>query len=106
MRNPAVPQAGVEDGFLLLRVDDRDNEINDVARGAELARIALRAQHRKQIFEGVAEALAVIVGELVNNLEEALERLGVAVRQVGVFEDVTEKRRDAGVFGHLGMPSP
>ena len=93
---------GVEDGLVLLRVDDRDDEINDVARGAELAGIALRAEHGEQILEGVAEALAVVVVELVDDLEEGLERLGVAVRQVGVLEDVAEERRDAGVLRHLG----
>jgi len=44
----------------------------------------------------------VVVAELVDDLEEGLERLGIAVRQVGVLEDVAEERRDAGVFGHLG----
>ena len=34
---------GVEDGLALLRGDDFDHEIDDVARGAELAGIALRA---------------------------------------------------------------
>ena len=35
-------------------------------------------------------------------LRKALERLGVAVGQVGVLEDVAEERRDAGVLRHLG----
>ena len=73
-----------------------------MARGAELAGIALRAEDGEQILEGVAEALAVVVAELVDDLEKGLERLGVAVREVGVFEDVAEEERDAGVFGHLG----
>jgi len=37
MRKPAVPQGGVEDGLVFSRGDDLDHEINDVARGAELA---------------------------------------------------------------------
>ena len=61
-----------------------------------------RAEDGEQILEGVAEALAVVVAELVDDLEEGLERFGVAVGQVGVLEDVAEQRRDAGVFGHLG----
>ncbi len=93
---------GVEDGFALQRSDDLDHEIDDVARGAELAGIALRAEDAEQILEGVAEALAVVVAELVDDLEEGPERLGVAVRQVGVLEDVAKERRDAGVLGHLG----
>ena len=35
-------------------------------------------------------------------LRKALERLGVAVGQIGVLEDVAEERRDAGVLRHLG----
>ena len=50
-----------------------------MARGAELARIALAAEDAKQILEGVAEAFAVVVAELVDDLEEGLERLGVSV---------------------------
>ena len=61
---------GVEDGLVLLRVDDRDDEVDDVARGAELAGIALRAEDGEQVLEGVAEALAVVVAELVDDLEE------------------------------------
>ena len=93
---------GVEDGLPLLRIDDADDEINDVARGAELAGIALGAEDEEQILEGIAEALAVVVAELVDDLEEGLEGLGVAVREVGVFEDGAEERWDAGVLGHLG----
>ncbi|OQB85486.1 MAG: hypothetical protein BWX86_02813 [Verrucomicrobia bacterium ADurb.Bin122] len=93
---------GVEDGLALLRGDELDDEIDDVARGAELAGVALGAEDGEQVFEGVAEALGVVVGELVDDLEEGLERLGVAVREVGVFEDVAEERREAGVFRHLG----
>ena len=44
----------------------------------------------------------MVVAELVDDLEEGLERLGVAVWEVGVLEDVAEERGDAGVFGHLG----
>jgi len=58
---PGSAAGRVKYGFILLRVDDFDHEIDDVARGAELAGIALAAEHREQIFEGVAEALAVVV---------------------------------------------
>jgi hypothetical protein len=88
---------GVEDGLALLRGEHLDHEIDDVARRAELAGIALTAQHAQQILEGVAQALAVVVGKFLDDLEEGLERLGVAVRQVGVFENVAKQRRDAGV---------
>ena len=97
-----MPQAGSSMVSFFFGVDDLDHEIDDVARGAELAGIALGAEHGEQILEGVAEALAVVVAELVDDLEEGLERLGVAVGQVGVLEDVAEERRDAGVLRHLG----
>ncbi len=44
----------------------------------------------------------MIVAEFVDDLEKGLERLGIAVREIGVLEDVAEQRRDAGVFGHPG----
>ena len=92
----------VEHGLGLLRVDDLDHEIDDVARGAELPGVALGAEHGEQILEGIAQAFAVVVVELVDDLEEHLERFRVAVGQIGVLEDVAEEQRDAGVLRHLG----
>ena len=71
-----------------------------MARGAELAGVALAAEHGEQVFEGVAEAFGVVVGEAVDFLEEGAQRFRVAVGQVGVLEDVAEERGDAGVFVH------
>ena len=102
MRKPAVPQAGSRTVSVFFGSTIGDHEIDDVARGAELAGVALGAEDGEQILEGVAEAFAVVVGELVDDLEEDLERFGVAIRQVGVLEDVAEERRDAGVLRHLG----
>ena len=99
---PGGAAGGVEDGLVLLRGEDLDHEINDVARGAELTGIALGAEDAEEILEGVAEALAVVVAELVADFEEGLERLGVAVWEVCVLEDVAKKRRNARVLWHLG----
>ena len=44
----------------------------------------------------------MVVGELVNDFEKGLECLGVAVRQVGILEDVAEQERDAGILRHFG----
>ena len=41
-----------------------------MARGTELAGIALRAEDGEEILEGVAEAFGVVVAELVDDLEE------------------------------------
>ena len=71
------------------------------AGGAELAGVALRTKHGEQILEGVAESFAVVVVELVNDLEKHLERLRVAVGQIGILEHVAKKGRDAGIFRHL-----
>ena len=90
----------VEQAFVLFRVDQFDHEVDDVARRAELAGVALAAEHGEQVFEGVAEALRVVVGEAVDFLEEGAQRFRVAVGQVGVLEDVAEERGDAGVFVH------
>ena len=54
---------GVEDFVAGLRVETGDDEINDVARGAELAVLALRAGALQEVFKGVAEFLAVRVGK-------------------------------------------
>jgi len=35
---------GIEDGFVFARVDECDHEVDDVARGAKLAGIALRSE--------------------------------------------------------------
>ena len=93
---------GIEHGLVLLRVDDGHDEVDDMPRGAELSRVSLGAEDGEQIFEGVAEALGVVVLELVDDLEERPQRFRVAIGQVGVLEDVAEEQRDAGVFRHLG----
>lgn len=70
---------GIEHGLILLGVQDRDDEINDVARGAELPGIALGAEHREQVLECIAQSLGVIVGELIDDLEEGAKGLWIAV---------------------------
>ncbi len=72
-----------------------------MARGAELARVALGAQNAEQIFVGVAEFFAMTVGEIVDFLEKELQRFRVAVRQEHAPEDVAEELRDVFVLVHL-----
>ena len=43
----------------------------------------------------------MVVGELVDDFQEALERLGITVGEVGVLKDVAEEGGDAGVLRHL-----
>jgi hypothetical protein len=93
---------GVEEDLFLPWGQDLNDELDDVPRGAELAGISLRSEDGEEILEGVAEALAVIVGELVDDLQEALEGLGITVGEVGVLEDVSEEGWDAGILRHLG----
>ena len=83
---------------MLLGIDDGHDEVDDVARGAELAGVALGAHHRQQVFEGVPQPLRVVVFELVDDLQKRAQGLRVAVGQVGVIEDAAEQRRDAGVL--------
>ena len=47
----------VEHGVVLVRVHNRHDKVDDVARGAELAGVALRIHDREQILEGVAQPL-------------------------------------------------
>ena len=73
-----------------------------MARGAELPGVALCAEDREQILKGVSQPFGVIVGEIVDDLEERSQRLRVAVGKKGVVEDVSEQRRDARVLRHSG----
>ena len=68
MRNPAVPQAGVQYRVVLLWVHYGNDEVDDVARSAELTSIALGSKYREQILEGIAQPLRVVVCKLVNDL--------------------------------------
>ena len=45
---------GVKEDLFLPWGKDLDDEVDDVSRGAELAGISLRSEHRKQVLEGVA----------------------------------------------------
>ena len=76
-----MPQAGSSTVSFFFGSTTCDDEVDDVARGAELPGVALGAEHGEQILEGVAQPLAVVVVELVDDLEEELERLRVAVGQ-------------------------
>src|SRR5690606_29739571 len=69
-------------------------------RRAELPGIALAAHDAQQVLEGIAELLAVVIRELVDPLEELTQRGRVAVREVGVLEDVPEQLWQAGVLLH------
>lgn len=99
---PGGAAGGVEDGFVLLGPDDGDHEVDDVAGGAELAGVALGAHDGEEVLESVAEVFGVGVLELVDGLEEELEGLGVAVREVGVLEDVAEELGEVGIEGQAG----
>ena len=51
-----------------------------MCRGStELPGVALGAEDGEQVLEGVAEPLRVVVGELVDDLEEGAQGFGVAV---------------------------
>ena len=101
-QKPGGATSGIEDDFAFFWSHHLDHEIDDVARGAELPGVPLRAEDGEQILEGIAEAFAVVVGEFVDDFEKCLERFGVAIREVGVLKDVPEQRRDAGVLRHFG----
>ncbi|HUY33545.1 MAG TPA: hypothetical protein VMV69_12420 [Pirellulales bacterium] len=83
------------------RINDGHDEVDDVARRAELARVALRAEHAQQVLVGVAKPFAVVVSEAVDLLEEQIERFRVAVGQEDAFEDVAEELGDVLVLVHL-----
>ena len=74
-----------------------------MARGAELPGVALTAQHREQIFEGIAQPLAVIVSEAVDLAQEAAQRFGITIGQVGVAEDRAEQLGQLGILHHPGQ---
>ncbi len=45
---------GVKDGFVFLRVHHRNDEINNMTRGAKLSGVALRTENVEQMFVGVS----------------------------------------------------
>ncbi len=55
--------SGIKNRVGLLRVNDTDDEVDDVPRRTKLSGIALAAENRKQVFKRVAEPFAVIVCE-------------------------------------------
>ena len=61
---------GIENGLVLLGIDNLDHEVDDVPRRAELSRVALAPEHRQEVLEGVAQALGVVVLELSYGLQE------------------------------------
>ena len=61
---------GVEEAFLFPRGEDLDDEVDDVSGGAELAGVALRSEDGEEVLEGVAEPLAVVVGEVVDDFQK------------------------------------
>ena len=73
-----------------------------MARGAELPGVALGAHDGEQVLERVAQAFGVVVFELVDDLQEFAQGLGVPVGKVGVVENVAKERRDAGVLWDPG----
>ena len=74
-RNPAVPQAGSRTVSSILRVQNGNHEVDDVARGAELPGVTLRAEDGEQVLEGVAQALGMIVGEGVDGFLRKARRV-------------------------------
>ncbi len=76
---PGGAARGVQHNLVLLRVHHLDDKVDDVARGAELSGVALRAQDGQQVLKGVAQTLGVVVTELVNDFQERAQRLGVAI---------------------------
>ena len=92
---------GIKDGLGLLRVNHGDDEVNNMARSAELAGIALRAKHGKQVLKRVTEAFAVVVAEAINFLEEQVEGFGIAIRQEHTLKNIAEQLGDVLVFVHL-----
>ena len=90
----------VEQRFVLLGIDDGDDEVDDMAWGSELSRVALGTEDGEQVLESVSQTLRVVVAELVDDLEEGPQRLRVAIGQVGIFEDVAEERGDARILRH------
>src|SRR5690348_9618248 len=91
----------VEHDLILLRSDNLNDKIDNVARSAKLPGIALRSKDGKQILKGIAKTFTMVVGELIDNFEKGFERLGIAIGKISIFENIAEERRNARVFGHL-----
>ena len=99
-QEPSRAAGRIENSLVFLGVNDGDHEVDDMARRAKLPGVALRAEDREQIFKGVAQPLAVIIRELVDDREEGAQGLRVAVGKIGIVEDAAEQQRNARVFRH------
>ena len=75
----------VEQRFVLLGIDDGDDEVDDMAWGSELSRVALGTEDGEQVLESVSQTLRVVVAELVDDIEEGPQRLRVTIGQVDVL---------------------
>ena len=78
-------------GLILLRVNDADDKVDDVARRTKLSGIPLTAEDREKILKGISQLLAVIIRESVDLLEKKIERFRIAVWQVS-REALLQKR--------------
>ena len=76
-----------------------------MAWSAELSRVALGTEDGEQVLESVSQTFRVVVAEFVDDLEEGPQRLGVAIGQIGIFEDVAEEWGMPGFCGILSMAS-
>ena len=92
---------GIEDGFVLLRVHHSDDKVNNVARRAELPGIALGAENGQQVFKGVTQTFAVVIGETGDFFQEEVEGFRIAVGQEHALEDVPEELWNVLVLVHL-----
>ena len=82
---------------MLLRVDYGNDEVDDVARGAELPRRSLGAQVLQQHFVGVADFLGIGGVKAVDGAQEIAQNDVVVVGDVGVLVDGADGRHNVGL---------
>ena len=104
MRKPAVPQAGIADALPRLRIHERYHQVDDVARGAELAVGAGSRQLAQEILVHVALEVVAVVGRqvhVVDGLHDGTKRGAVVNLEGGAAEEELAGVGQAGKFVEL-----
>lgn len=78
---------------MFLRIHNIHEELDNMPRCTELARISLTSHNREEVFEGIPELLRVVIVEPVDLSEEHYDCIGITEWEIGILENLLEKIR-------------
>ena len=83
----------IEDRLMFLRIHNIHEELDNMSRRTELARISLTSHDREEVFEGIPELLRVVIVEPVDLSEEHYDCISITEWEIGILENLLEKIR-------------